>query len=79
MAYRIQEKDGRFVVTSPKGKVWKTTYGSRAAAEKGVAYVESRFAGGSSETPAEGTDESPDTSDERKMLGIPQIETGEGW
>lgn len=80
MAYSIQEKAGRFVVTSPKGKTWKTTYPSRSAAEDGVAYVESRFAGDSS-SPKDSSpsEESPDTSAERKKLGIPQIETEEGW
>ena len=67
-------------MTSPKGKRWKTTYPSMAAAEKGVAYVESRFAGGSSGTVSPpSTRESPDTSVERKKLGIPELVTEEGW
>ena len=48
MVYSIEERGGRFVVISPKGKKWKTTYASRAAAEKGVAYVEGRFGGSGS-------------------------------
>ena len=68
-------------MTSPKGKRWKTTYATRAAAEKGVAYVESRFGGGgspSSDTrPSTASD--PDTEAERKKLGIPVLDTEEGW
>ncbi len=53
MPYGIMKNEaGRYIVTSPKGKPWKTTYPTRAAAEKGVAYVEGRFGGGgSSPTP----------------------------
>ena len=49
MAYSIEENaSGRFVVISPKGRKWKTTYATRAAAEKGVSYVEGRFGGSGS-------------------------------
>lgn len=71
MPYTISERGGRYFVTSPKGKTWKTTYPSQAAAEKGVAYVESRFSGGSSKVPVPQVEESPDTAAERKALGIP--------
>ena len=85
MAYTIiphPKKEGRFRVISGKGKVWKTDYASRAAAEKGVAYVESRFGGGgspSSDTRPSTESENPDTSAERKKLGIPEQVTEEGW
>lgn len=78
MVYSIEERGGRFVVISPKGKKWKTTYASRAAAEKGVAYVEGRFGGsGSSPRAAPLTsgpdliDTETDTAEERRALGIP--------
>ncbi len=79
MPYGIDKNDrGRWIVTSPKGKKWKTTYVSREAAEKGVAYVEGRFGGAGSTTPPKvetGTlDESPDTAEERILLGIPPKE-----
>ncbi len=77
MPYAISESDGRYVVTSPKGKKWKTTYASRAAAEKGVAYVESRFGRAPSrilpETPSEKSPDAEDTVAERKALGIPPL------
>ena len=84
MVYSIEERGGRFIVISPKGKKWKTTYASRGAAEKGVAYVEGRFGGSGSSAreaaPAQ-ADESPE--DERKRLGIPprvgDEEDTEGW
>ena len=79
MPYSIRESGGRYVVTSPKGKRWKTTYASMAAAEKGVAYVESRFSGGTGVVTSSPPTESPDTSAERKKLGIPEIPIEEGW
>ncbi len=74
-----QNERGRFVVTSPKGKTWKTTYAKREAAEKGIAYVESRFAGGSvsANIPPREEAESPDTAEERMRLGIPPKEEEE--
>ena len=78
---------GRWVVTSPKGTLWKTTYPSRAAAEKAVAYIEGRFGGPGSSPPTEKSqttspssspgdqfeelDEAPDTGHDRAILGIP--------
>ena len=82
MPYAISESGGRFTVTSSKGKKWKTTYPTMAAAKKAVAYVESRFAGGSgpSAVGSPPSAESPDTSAERKKLGIPLLEEAEeGW
>lgn len=52
MPYGIESIEGRFHVTSPKGKLWKTTYKSKAAAQKAVAYIEGRFGGGSTTPPA---------------------------
>ncbi len=84
MAYSISKDGGRFSVTSPKGKLWKTTYASVEAAEKAVAYIEGRFAGDSS-LPGQPSisEESSDTSAERKKLGIPLLpandEDTEGW
>lgn len=46
MPYSIEKSGGRYVVTSPKGRKWKTTYSSRTAAEKGISYVQSRFTEG---------------------------------
>jgi len=44
MAYSVAKNaNGRFVVTSPAGKDWKTTYPSQAAADKAIAYIEGRF------------------------------------
>ena len=79
MAYTIAKHGDKYWVTSPKGKVWKTKYSSRAAAEKGVAYVESRFAGGSGTPSSSASPESPDTAAERKELGIPDKVEEEGW
>ena len=73
MPYQIvphPKKEGRFRVISEKGKVWKTDYATRAAAEKGVSYVESRFGDSPISSSAETPSESPDTSAERKALGI---------
>ena len=79
MPYSIeQNSSGRYIVISPKGKKWKTTYPTRAAAEKAVAYVEGRFGGsGSSPRAAPLTsgpdliDTETDTAEERRALGIP--------
>lgn len=89
MPYSIAEVGSRFTVTSPKGKVWKTTYPSRAAAEKGVAYVESRFSSlpPSPVSPDEqggGLFDSEDTTEERVALGVPakrsvEEDETEGW
>ncbi len=81
MPYTIDKIEGRWRVASPKGKLWKTTYPTRAAAEKGVAYVESRFAGGSEPSLVTSTasSDSPDTADERRKLGIPRVEVEEAW
>ncbi len=72
MPYAVAKKDGRYVVTSPAGKTWKTTYPSRAGAEKGVSYVESRFGGASPAASPSSSSivDSPDTAEERKALGI---------
>jgi len=87
MPYAIElNSAGRYVVTNPKGKTWKTTYPSQEAAEKATAYIEGRFsAPGTQESapePASGAD-SPDTSVERKLLGIPPLQgetdDTEGW
>ncbi len=44
MVYSVAKNaKGRFVVTSPAGKEWKTTYASSAAADKAIAYIEGRF------------------------------------
>jgi len=44
MAYTVAKNaSGRFVVTSPAGKEWKTTYPSSASADKAIAYIEGRF------------------------------------
>lgn len=76
MSYSIvKNSKGRYVVTSEKGKVWKTTYASKAAAQKGIAYVEGRFGGGTG-MPASTAFESPDTSAERAALGISPKKTG---
>lgn len=85
MPYSINRLGERFVVTSPKGKQWKTTYPSLEAAQKAVAYVEGRFGGsGISVTPAPAAEEEdPDTSKERTSLGIPARpgpeDDTEGW
>ena len=81
MAYGIAKNThGRYVVTSPKGKAWKTTYPTREAAEKGVAYVEGRF-GGSGSSPREAApakgEYGEDTAQERKDLGVPPKRTEE--
>ena len=84
--YSVRENEkGRFVVTSPKGKDWKTTYPSRASADKAIAYIEGRF--GASPSPAPPSEATPtgdagtaeaDTSAERRALGIPPVEDEEG-
>lgn len=89
MAYSISKNaKGRFVVTSPAGKTWKTTYPSSASAEKAVAYVTSRFGGegGLRVGPAESENvpaENSDTTEERILKGIPakpdEGEDTEGW
>lgn len=96
MAYSIdQNPAGRFIVTSPKGKAWKTTYATRQAAEKAVAYIEGRFGeGGSSPatpTPSSSLDQGEDlppqsmeeADAERVSLGIPPAKRNEpdtqGW
>ncbi len=44
MPYTVaQNEKGRWQVISPKGKTWKTTYASRAAADKGISYIEGRY------------------------------------
>jgi len=44
MAYTVAKNaKGRFVVTNPAGKAWKTTYPSSAAADKAVSYIQGRF------------------------------------
>ena len=81
MPYSVGMRNGRWFVTSPKGKVWKTTYKDEPAAQKAVAYVESRFSGGSSSAKPTQPEESPDTSKEREELGIQpreKVDT-EGW
>ena len=78
MPYTIRESGGRFVVTSPKGKTWKTTYPSRAAAKKGVAYVENRFGGGGGPTTEVTSTPDDDTAAERKELGIPPLRVARG-
>ena len=84
--YSVRENEkGRFVVTSPKGKDWKTTYGTKAAADKAIAYIEGRFGASSPRAPPSeatptgdaGTSEA-DTSAERRALGVPQVEDEEG-
>ena len=82
MPYKIvphPKKEGRFRVISEKGRVWKTDYATKEAAEKGVAYIENRSAGDSGTPSSSASQESPDTSAERKELGIPEVETEEGW
>ncbi len=91
MPYSVAKVGTRYVVISPKGKQWKTTYATRAAAEKGVAYVESRFTppspSSASRAGTSATEElfdSEDTASERKALGIPtkrvaEDEDTEGW
>lgn len=51
MPYTVQSVGDRFVVTSPKGKKWKTTYASLEAADKAIAYIEGRYGG----SPSAGT------------------------
>jgi len=43
--YTVSAKGGRFLVTSPAGKTWKTSYASEAAADKAITYIENRFGG----------------------------------
>ena len=90
MPYSIDRNPaGRFTVTSPKGKIWKKTFASLEAAQKGVEYIEGRYGGrGSSATiPAPSSspapENSPDTKEERLALGIPEkpgeSDDTEGW
>lgn len=80
MPYVVTRNDaGRYQVTSSKGKTWKTTYPTAEAAQKGIAYVEARFTSPGAEvgTPSAATGESPDTNEERRKLGIPELEDEE--
>ncbi len=44
MPYSVAKNEkGRWQVVTPKGKTWKTTYATSAAADKAIAYIESRF------------------------------------
>ncbi len=87
MPYSVSQVAGRYVVTSPKGKTWKTDYPSQPAAEKAIAYIEGRFSSAPpSRTvppPSEVADNDPDTSKERELLGIPpkdrEEDDTEGW
>lgn len=45
-------RNGRWFVTSPKGKVWKTSYKDQPAAEKAIAYIQGRFGDASPSSPA---------------------------
>lgn len=61
MSYSTRKNaKGRIVVTSPKGKDWKTTYSSQGAADKAVAYIEGRFGVG----PAPASRTSPPSLDD---------------
>ena len=90
MPYGIAlNSSGRYEVTSPKGKTWKTTYASQEAAEKGVSYVQGRFGQTTTqEAPISSPEETiveggADTAAERARLGIPPKvtpdEDTEGW
>ncbi len=49
MPYSVAKNEkGRWQVVTPKGKTWKTTYATSAAADKAIAYIEARFGGTSS-------------------------------
>ncbi len=51
MPYSVAKNEkGRWQVISPKGKTWKTTYASSAAADKAIQYIEGRFGSGTSAT-----------------------------
>lgn len=41
----VPNEKGRFTVVSPKGKTWKTTYPTEAAALKAIDYIQGRFGG----------------------------------
>jgi len=43
MPYSVASRNGRWFVTSPKGKVWKTSYKDQPAADKAISYIEGRF------------------------------------
>ncbi len=87
MAYSVAVNEkGRYQVISPKGKTWKTTYASQAAADKAIAYIEGRFSSpGAPRSEAEISlpDAGPDTTAERLALGIPakdrEEDDTEGW
>ncbi len=58
---------GRIVVTSPKGKDWKTSYSSQAAADKAIAYIEGRFGSDAPSSPA-----SPRSSPQMASTELPE-------
>ena len=91
MPYTIQEAGGRYFVSSPKGKTWKTTYASQAAAQKAISYIEGRYsappgiveAAPASILDGDDLDDAPDTTHDRKVLNIPPRpgpeDDTEGW